>query len=580
MGQFDIGLSAKINQFATKYGIIRNNNDSDVFESFSNFVVSSVLLEEELENVESVSTNNAQGIDGIVIIVNNRLITEESDLQKIGVNEKITIKIGFIQTTIQKSFDNQKFRSFTDEVVKFLTKEVRIEPFSSIYDKLLDESGQYISQIEDTPRVSLFFVSGKTNHNITDDEIEAEEGKINNRSDLSGICNLEEIKVLQTNEIKQEYDKIPKFHTVQLKFDSNIQITSNENDIKMGILSSIKFSELKKLILTKDGLLKDRLFVENVRNYIGETIVNRDIKNTLDDTKKRKFFQYLNNGLIILCDDISRAPVQPDVFKLNFPRIINGCQTTNTLYRKFKEIESSNPSEIDDVEVIAKVIATDNEDLKKSIIFAANNQNSIEKDLQSLNDFHEKIEQYFQGTDNMPQKLFFERLRGQYPAITPPYCKINIENLARVYISVFLQEPEKMKSNALTKIDEYQKLKKIFNDETQVDSYYYCAVLNYWFNKFIVNRTILMKSKTMDMHLLMACDLVLDKKSIYRVDDKIQYLSNEDNAMSLFDHTCNYLNSKQCYFLFERRGFYSNPKTKQLIESIRNSYPMINTDFK
>lgn len=563
--KYDIGLNAKINDFANRFEIARSEqNDPDVFEEFGNYLVSSIMLEEDFDDIQKISTNKAQGVDGIVILVNNRLISELADIEKIGQYEKISLKIGFIQSTTQKSFDQQKFSSFTDTVVNFLTNSCRIEPFSTILNRFLDDDGQYINRLEDTPQVLLYYISARTDFNSSN-IVENEKTKINSRVELQNRFHLEKYCVFQKDEIKSEYDRISKFHTVEMRFDSCAQLESNENGIEMSLLTSIKFSELKKLILTSDDNLKSSLFVENVRSYIGNTPVNLDIESTLLDESKRKFFPYLNNGLTILCEHINRHPLKDKYYILNFPRIINGCQTTTSLYKIFND--SENHSIIDDVEVIAKVISTQNEDLKKTIIYATNNQNAIDKDLQSLNDFHNKIETYFLGNDSMPVKLYYERLRGQYSSINPPYKKIDIETIARLYISVFLQEPEKMKSNALTKIDEYQKLKRIFNDDACLNSYYYCAVLFYWFNKFIVNRTILLKSKTMDMHLLMACDIVLNKK-IKKVDDKIQYLSNEDNAKNLIVDTCNYLNSEQCDFLFERRGFYSNPKTKQLIEKL------------
>lgn len=568
--KFDIGLNAKINDFAEKFGISRiqddiNNNDTDVFEEFGNYLIASNMLEEDFNDIHKVSTNKAQGIDGIVILVNNRLISEITDCDKIGQYEKINLKIGFIQSTTQKSFDQQKFSSFTDSVVSFLIGTFRIEPFSTIIRRFLDEDGEYINRLEDTPEISLYFISART-------EFEAgriigeEKAKINKREELKNVCRLNKFYVLQKDEIKRKYDNISKFHTVEMEFDSNVQLESNENGIEMSLLTSIRFSELKKLILTSDNNLKSNLFVENVRSYIGHTPVNIDIEKTLKDQKKRLFFPYLNNGLTILCDRINRHRVKDKLFELTFPRIINGCQTTTSLFKMFKD--SDNPCEIDDVEVIAKVISTQNEDLKKSIIYATNNQNAIDKDLQSLNDFHTKIETYFLGNDSMPDKLCYERLRGQYSSITPPYKKINIETIARVYISVFFYEPEKMKSNALKKIDEYQKSKKIFNEDSNLENYYYCAILYYWFNKFVVNRVINLKSKTMDMHLLMACNLFLNNECNQDVKEKIRYLSIENKAKKVFESTCKFLNSTECDFLFERRGFYSTPKTKLLIEKI------------
>lgn len=575
--KFDIGLNSKINEFCAKFNILRKNdeeivvegktitkpgNDDDVFENFGNFVVASNYLEEEIENFKSISTYKSQGIDGIAIIVNNKLVTEESDLAKFGQTGDIKIKIGFIQSTIQKNFDEQKFCAFTDEVVKFLVEEIDIEPYSTIYKKLLNENGTFIDRIIETPRISLFFLSGRTSHTLSEDKINSEKKKISSRSEIENKCVIDKYFVLQKNDIIEEFEKINKFHTIQIKFENNLPLPVIDN-VEMSLLATVKFSELKKLILTSDNNLKDKLFVENVRNYIGLTPVNKDIKSTLSDQNKRKYFPFLNNGLVIICNNIERHPVTDKVFILTFPRIINGCQTTNELYKKYKD--SANTDEINDIEVVAKVISTKDNNLKKMIIYAANNQNSIDKDLQSLNQFHESIETYFLGKDETSFKLYFERLRGQHSNVTPPYSKINIETLAKVYISVFLKKPHEMKSNALSVIDKYQNEGKIFNNPIVVE-YYYCAVLWYWFNFLLINSKIIMKSKTMDMHILMSCDVFLQKNKIISIEDKLLNLGTEQNAYSLFSDVTNFLNSK--IFLFERRGLYSNPKTEQLIKEI------------
>jgi len=562
---FDIGLNAKLNEFAGKFVIRRTEeNDSEIFENFANYVVASNLLEEELENVKSVSTNKAQGIDGLVIIVNNKLIAEETDLNKFGPIEQIKFKIGFIQSTIKNSFDEQKLSAFTSEVVKFLAGEIDIEPYSAIYKKLLDEDGNFFNRIVETPRVSLFFLSARTSHILSNEKYESEKRKITGRKDIENKCVLDEIKILQKEEIKLEYDKISKFHSAQLKFDKSVLLLPVEN-VELSLLTTIKFSELKKLILTSDGTLKEKLFIENVRNFIGNTPVNNDIKKTLDNTNDRTYFPFLNNGLSIICDKIERQPVVENGFTLTFPRIINGCQTTNILYKKFKE-QSEN---IDDVEVVAKIISTRNNELKKSIIYAANNQNSIDNDLQSLNELHKKTEIYFSGKTECNFRLFFERLRGQFSSITPSYSKVDIETLARVYTSVFLNKPHEMKSNALLVIEQLQKEGKIFNNSISEATYYYCGVLWYWFNHLLVNGSLLMRSKTMDMHILLACNVLLEMKNQKSIDEKITFLGEETNAKSIFSETTTLLNSKD--YLFDRRGFYSAVKTTKLINEVKSA---------
>ena len=183
-------------------------NNADVFEDFCNYIVASNLLEEELNNVKSISTNKARGIDGIAIIVNNRLVCEEADLVKFGHTEPIRIKIGFIQSTKEKSFDEQKFSAFTDSVVEFLTGSIDIEPFSTIYKKLLDDSGNFIDRIEETPQISLFFLSARTSHTLNNEKIKSEKEKITSRNELENKCILDKFLLLQKDEIKSEYEKI------------------------------------------------------------------------------------------------------------------------------------------------------------------------------------------------------------------------------------------------------------------------------------------------------------------------------------------------------------------------------------
>lgn len=133
-----------------------------------------------------------------------------------------------------------------------------------------------------------------------------------------------------------------------------------------------------------------------------------------------------------------------------------------------------------------------------------------------------------------------------------------------------------MKSNAVSIIDKFQKEGKIFNSSNQPPiQYYYCGVLWYWFNHLHINGNIMMRSKTMDMHILMACNILLEKKNYLSLDEKLNYFGDYDNALSIFSETVNLLNNKD--YLFERRGFYSYPKTEKLIQEINGTNSTTNT---
>ena len=101
------------------------------------------------------------------------------------------------------------------------------------------------SRIEETPHVSLFFLSARTSHNIDDDKIKSEENKITSRNEIKNKCILDKFFVLQNEDIKNEYEKISKFHTVQLKLENSITLSPVKN-VEISLLATIKFLELKK----------------------------------------------------------------------------------------------------------------------------------------------------------------------------------------------------------------------------------------------------------------------------------------------------------------------------------------------
>jgi len=562
---FDIGLKAKLKSFAEKFSIKTSIiGEKEWFESFTNYTIISNVLNEDYDNPNAISTGKSKGIDGIGIIVNNNIIKDESDLEKIGENEKIIVRLCFIQATTLSSFSLQKYQSFTDEVINFLNNINIIEPFTDVLNKLFDEEGRFVEQMIETPTIDLYFCSGKTNHNIDLPEYESEKSKIISRSDYNFQFNLNDIYFLQANELKKYYDNIDKFLEVLVEFNSEI-LLDEKPEISVSFVSVLKYSELKKIIATENGngFLREKLFVENVRSKIEDSKVNDDILSTLKDDLKRQYFVYFNNGITILCESVKRHEVKQNKFYIKHPRIINGCQTSHMLYDYSKE----NQAKADDVEIIAKIISTNKPELKKDIIYATNNQNAIDKDLETLNDFHSKMEEYFIGRDTFG--IYFERLRGQYSEITPPYKVLTKELIAKAFISVFKQMPHLMKSNALSRIEKYILTGDIFTyiDDTDMEKYYYSGVLYYLLHLVISNGVIELKSKTADMHILLACDLQLNKEGENLTSRKLEFLSNNDNIEILFKKVNDLINNQS--YLFDRRGFYSGPKTRQLIESIK-----------
>lgn len=74
-----------------------------------------------------------------------------------------------------------------------------------------------------------------------------------------------------------------------------------------------------------------RLFARNVRGFLGNTQINEGMEKTL--SQEPSYFWYYNNGITIICDDASHeASHGRDVLHVTNPQVINGQQTTRTLF--------------------------------------------------------------------------------------------------------------------------------------------------------------------------------------------------------------------------------------------------------
>jgi hypothetical protein len=92
-----------------------------------------------------------------------------------------------------------------------------------------------------------------------------------------------------------------------------------------------------KAVCDDDGSLKRHLFESNVRAYLGDVQVNRDIFTTLsrDDTPELGDFWWFNNGITILA---TKAWVMGKEIFVENAQIVNGLQTTETVYNYYSNV--------------------------------------------------------------------------------------------------------------------------------------------------------------------------------------------------------------------------------------------------
>lgn len=142
----------------------------------------------------------------------------------------------------------------------------------------------------------------------------------------------------------------------------------------------------------------DLLFTENIRNTLPESDINNQIENTIQ--KSPREFWYLNNGITAIADSVKRKPIglgdQKDssFWKVGNVKIVNGAQTTGSIYRAFNKW----PQATRQAYVQIKIISLENAplDLASKITTATNTQNKVEpKDFLALEEQQAGIAEAF-----------------------------------------------------------------------------------------------------------------------------------------------------------------------------------------
>ena len=134
------------------------------------------------------------------------------------------------------------------------------------------------------------------------------------------------------------------------------------------------------------------LFEDNIREYLGNKGINKNIYATLKNENERKNFFYYNNGVTMICDSISgvksKSSTTPHVgvsFTVANPQIVNGCQTVSSIFTALKEYGAEDiDRQFKDTFVMLKILcinpnSTEEKELAKSIVRYNNSQNSIDE---------------------------------------------------------------------------------------------------------------------------------------------------------------------------------------------------------
>ncbi|WP_216378671.1 AIPR family protein [Arcanobacterium phocae] len=138
------------------------------------------------------------------------------------------------------------------------------------------------------------------------------------------------------------------------------------------------------------------IYSRNIRGALGNTEVNRDIIQTVQDEPEN--FWYFNNGLTFLADDIQTPPLRDPAFarlKVTKGSIVNGAQTSSSLasLRDSGSFDANLERVRVQVRLISARNANEDEEFPRQVTRFTNSQNGVgAKEFVSLDDFQKRLQ--------------------------------------------------------------------------------------------------------------------------------------------------------------------------------------------
>ena len=259
---------------------------------------------------------------------------------------------------------------------------------SSLAQALVERVSNFRRQASELDRIILVF--GTVNP-LTEAETRVlDDVRAMGRARLGAIFDVAAVSV-ETIYRRAQEQEITALPVRRVKLHANL--TPSGGSLFVGAVSLLAIYEFLKAYRSAAGEL-DELYEKNVRRFLGSRgRVNKAMQQTLKETPER--FGLYNNGITIVVADFN---AEGDTIELTEPYVVNGCQTTRTIWEvTHQRLEAggtgSDPAIDDwkkraaDGSVVTKIVKVgpDGEKLLEQITRYTNTQNAIrEKDFIAL----------------------------------------------------------------------------------------------------------------------------------------------------------------------------------------------------
>ncbi len=475
------------------------------FEHFVNRCIVNKYSVDRFDPMEIMTDEGEKGIDGVAIIVNDRIIMTIDELKSvINENADLKVKFVFIQSKTSDKFSGDEIGTFIYGVKAFFEEETMRPTTNEKMEQLIEIKDLIYHQSIDMvqiPQLDLYYVCcGKwDDNNGLQNRIDIEIKPLIESQNFSNV----EFYKYDSDKICIAYKELKKKISRTFTMERRISFP-NINGAKQSFLGIVSCKQFISILMDNDGKMLTNIFEDNVRDFQGYNPVNREIQDTISDIEDQKRFALLNNGITIVA---KRVNVTGDNIQIYDYQIVNGCQTSYVLFDNREKIR-------DGAYIIIKVIEVLSEQLSDRVIYTTNRQTEVKSEaFTSTKHFHKELQDYYNASVK-EFGLYYERRSKQYD-MQDNIRKTDVVSLATQtasYVAVFLNEPQSTHRYYGELLSAYKN--RLYLETDAPEPYYIAAYLNFWVDKIFKDGKIEKKYKVFKFHLMLGIKILITDTNI------------------------------------------------------------------
>lgn len=429
------------------------------------------LSEEEIE-AGVIGGADDGGIDGAYVFLGGRLLHEDSDIfhqasavSHVEAGTRLTLWL--VQAKTSPAFSETALDKVASTCSNLLDMEGDKAEFDLLYsDDLLARFALFrtaLSRLLSRHPTVLIKFSYVTRGEAGEvhPKVQAKAKILETQFTSAFAVSTGEVEFLGPAELWQRASTLPSY-TLELPYQESI--THGTSHIAL-----VGLGEYIGFLSDEAGAIKSHIFDWNVRDYQGNVEVNREITGSLRNPDAPEFW-WLNNGITIVC---SQATSVGKRLSLSDVQIVNGLQTSYTLYETLRDLYLAEPSHsVFDRLVQVRILVTTDQAARDAVIRATNRQTTVPvASLRATDDIQRQIEAYFLEHD-----WFYDRRKNFYRNQGKPADRIvSIPLLAQSVMAMALGQPDHARARPSSLLKSDSDYRRVFSDKTGLPVYLWLA---------------------------------------------------------------------------------------------------------